>query len=118
MASQRKRIGIDHPYLAGTATGCVELSGRGKSMAGKANTIPAVMEKLLLQEDGCCVWTGAAIHGYGAVHFDGRQRRVHRLLYEDLIGPIPAGVQLHHTCGNTLCANLAHLQPVTAREHM
>jgi hypothetical protein len=41
----------------------------------------------------------------------------HRFIYELLIGPVPAGMQLDHTCENTLCVSPHHLEPVTNDEN-
>lgn len=43
--------------------------------------------------------------------------RVHRVVYELLVGPIPEGLQLDHLCRNRVCGNPDHLEPVTNREN-
>lgn len=68
---------------------------------------------------GCVVWTGPKFHdGYGQTNVDGRTSRVHRVIYEMLAGPIPEGLTLDHLCRNKICANVAHLEPVTVRENI
>jgi hypothetical protein len=60
-----------------------------------------------------------------------RLRTVHRVLYEELVGPVPDGMQLDHlchtrdrtcaggiTCLHRRCANLGHLEPVTRQENI
>jgi hypothetical protein len=67
----------------------------------------------------CWPWTGATINGYGAIRTeDGTQRRVHRVVYEHLVGPIPEGLVLDHLCRNRACVNPAHLEPVTHRVNL
>ena len=80
----------------------------------------------------CWPWTGSlSTNGYGQIEdlaTDGtrRPRRAHRVVYEALVGPIPDGLDLDHTChtrdrscpgGDTCphraCCNPAHLEPVT-----
>ena len=65
-------------------------------------------------EGECWVWIGpVGEKGYGQVYFDGRSAvRVHRLTYQLLVGEITAP-QLDHLCRVKLCANPAHLEPVT-----
>lgn len=50
----------------------------------------------------------------------GRRRAVlaHRLAYEILVGPVPAGLTLDHLCRNRACMNPAHLEPVTMRANV
>ena|ERR1017187_5792568 len=79
-------------------------------------------------EAGCWMWLGYLIHGgYGYVKGRGY---AHRLIFEALRGPIPAGLQLDHLChsrdllckGGVLCphrrcVNPEHLEPVTNLEN-
>jgi hypothetical protein len=43
--------------------------------------------------------------------------RAHVLAYELLVGPVPEGCILHHTCENQRCVNPAHLRPVVRGTH-
>ena len=71
--------------------------------------------------DECWEWLGAKlVKGYG--HFflggtrqEGNRRWVlaHRFAYEELVGPIPDGLDLDHLCRNVGCCNPAHLEPVS-----
>lgn len=69
----------------------------------------------------CWEWTAAKTHdGYG---FIGQSRRgsgkvyAHRFAYEQLVGPVPVGMQLDHLCRVRHCVNPDHLEPVTNREN-
>ncbi len=67
---------------------------------------------------GCWLWAGTTNQsGYGMVSIGGKNRQCHRVLYEQLVGPVPAGLQLDHKCRVRCCANPAHLRPVTGREN-
>lgn len=69
--------------------------------------------------DGCWTWNlGHDGRGYSNVRIAGRVRKVHRLLYELLVAPIPAGKELHHVCENKGCVFPDHLVPVTRSEHL
>lgn len=72
---------------------------------------------------GCWVWQRATDgKGYGTL---GVRRskgvwatvKAHRYVYEQLVGPIPAGYQLDHLCRNRACVNPQHLEPVSNREN-
>jgi hypothetical protein len=76
-----------------------------------------VRRRLQVTPDGCWLWTGSKDqNGYGMVRVpDIGVRRVHRIAYEHLVGPIPDGLQTDHLCRVRACANPAHLEPVTPR---
>lgn len=66
----------------------------------------------------CWLWTGATSNGYGHICLDYKRHLVHRVVYEMLVGPIPAGLTLDHLCRVRLCCNPDHLEPVTLAENM
>lgn len=69
-------------------------------------------------DTGCWEWQNSKTLGYGRVKFRGRLDLAHRVAYEVLVGPIPAGLHLDHLCRNRGCVNPAHLEPVTQRENI
>lgn len=69
-------------------------------------------------DTGCWEWPGERTSkGYGRAPMNGKRRRVHRVVYEHFVGPIPAGADLHHRCHNTVCANFEHVEPLQPRDH-
>lgn len=81
----------------------------------------------------CWLWTGKKMSkGYGNFHIpvvSGRPPAVDRRIprttinayqfaYEDLVGPVPKGLELDHLCRVPACVNPAHLEPVTHQENM
>lgn len=81
-------------------------------------------------EDACWPFTGAKnSHGYGNFYMKKKHYGAHRAAYILLVGTVPKGMQLDHTChtfpeckgGSTcphrLCANPKHLNPVTHRQN-
>lgn len=94
-------------------------------MSGGKRTYPPLRERLLSQliidpETGCLLWTGWRNDtGYGYIRAEGGRRvRIHRLMYEWFVGPIPDGMQIDHLCRVRHCASPAHLEPVTCRENL
>jgi hypothetical protein len=61
-------------------------------------------------------------YGYGVFSLGvrGVNKRVlaHVFSYMLLLGEIPEGLELDHTCTNPACVNPAHLEPVTHQENM
>lgn len=75
------------------------------------------------RSSSCWRWTGAQnSQGYGCVGVLGKSRLVHRVAYELLVGPIPAGLVIDHVvkrgCVHKTCLNPAHLEPVTNLENI
>jgi hypothetical protein len=71
---------------------------------------------------GCFLWSLAlGTDGYGYVNVGGKKgRRVgaHRVAYELICAPIPAGLDIDHLCRTRSCVNPSHLEPVTRKENL
>jgi hypothetical protein len=71
--------------------------------------------------DGCWFWTAYRDrNGYGKFGVGGRAGGMvsaHRVAYEMVVGPIPAGLVLDHLCRNPGCVRPDHLDPVTHAEN-
>jgi hypothetical protein len=87
----------------------------------KPNTLAKFWAQIL--KDDCWIWTGPinSTTGYGCFSlktiFDRPIVNTHVMAYELLVGPIPEGHELHHTCRNRRCCNPLHLKLVTVAEH-
>lgn len=55
---------------------------------------------------------------YHRVRWQGKPVHLHRLVYEQLVGPIPDGLHIDHLCRNQKCCNPDHLEPVTRSENL
>ena len=72
----------------------------------------------VIKTDECWWWTAKKNHkGYGMFVWDKNARGAHRLAYEHLVGPVPAGLVLDHVCRNKSCVNPAHLRPIDNRSN-
>lgn len=66
----------------------------------------------------CWNWTAKKIHtGYGQFWINGGHTVAHRIAYEWLVGPIPEGMEIDHTCHNRSCVNPAHMRVVTHKQN-
>lgn len=79
-----------------------------------------IEQKYLINDNGCWIWqlTKCANGRYGYVRYHHRMRLAHIVYYIEKYGPIPVGMELDHTCRNTLCVNPDHLEPVTHEENI
>jgi hypothetical protein len=67
----------------------------------------------------CLVFTGHLnVSGYGYMKVNQKNRRVHKVVYEEVFGKVPAGLVLDHLCRNRGCCNPSHLEVVTVKENL
>lgn len=70
-------------------------------------------------DNACWEWQGRmGGSGYGTIYINGREVPAHRFTYERMVGPIPEGMILRHTCDNPPCCNPAHLIPGTNQDNI
>lgn len=85
-------------------------------------TEPRKFWNRVVSHGDCWEWTGSTNRGYGvtSVVVDGRwrNRKAHRVAWQQLRGEIPEGLVLDHLCRNTWCVNPDHLEPVTLVENI
>ena len=66
----------------------------------------------------CILWEGQTLNGYGIRYLTGRTNFVHRQAWEDINGPVPAGMDIAHSCHVRNCYNEEHLRPRTRSENL
>ncbi len=55
--------------------------------------------------------------GHCVIRRNGKTLDVHRVAYQEFVGPIPDGFVIHHKCRNKRCFNVYHLEPKELRLH-
>ena len=68
------------------------------------------LKRRTVHEGECWVWTGSRHpFGYGWITSGGKTLLAHRVAYEQIVGPIPDGLNVLHRCDNAPCWNPVHL---------
>ena len=82
------------------------------------NASARIVPQINLLTAGCWEWPGGRTpDGYGRIGIGGKVRPVHRVFYEEQVGPVPDGMVLDHLCRNRACLRPDHLEPVTPSEN-
>jgi len=79
-----------------------------------------VMERIMRRvekTETCWNFGGANVHGYGIIGIHGKNAYTHRVVYTEMVGPIPDGMEIDHLCRNRSCCNPEHLEAVTRAEN-
>ena len=67
----------------------------------------------------CIVWRGAQnTKGYGCYAINGVSHLAHRLAWEAVHGPLPAGLTIDHLCRVRACVNVEHMELVSVAENI
>ena len=75
-------------------------------------------QKAAMNENGCYEWQGSLdTSGYGLFKFQKKLYKAHRFILSSLLGEIPKGKVVMHTCDNPACINLDHLRLGTSKEN-
>jgi len=127
------------PVRASKGVHTVEMRGPGlhgtcptDKLRDQVHLVTYILARIQQQSNGCILWTGPKSnhpnHGYGLVivgkrrskagRLYGVQRKVHRVVWELLLGPVPHGLCLDHRCRTRLCVNVAHMDPTTPAENV
>lgn len=63
-----------------------------------------------IPEAGCWIWEkGCNKAGYGRLTRQKKPLDAHRFFYENMVGPVPDGMEVCHRCDTPSCVNPAHL---------
>jgi hypothetical protein len=70
-------------------------------------------------DNGCMVPLNMKLQAEGYFHkrFKDGHEMFHRFIWRAHNGPIPAGHEINHMCGNRACQNVRHLECISNEEH-
>lgn len=95
-----------------------------KACASRSPLTPADRVLARCVPVGDCLVFGGCVgsDGYGHITIDGKTLKTHRVVYEAVRGPIPAGLTIDHVrsrgCKFKTCCNVNHLEVVTLAENI
>lgn len=112
-----KRRDVQPPKICGCGCGALKRSRRGTYLPGhnrrvRATPIEVAFWAQVRRDEACWEWQAARNSGgYGWFRFGPSRTSTgaHRVAYELVNGPIPAGLGVLHRCDNPPCCNPAHL---------
>lgn len=96
--------------------GCV--CGRHKQHRWPERTAEERFWEKVQKTDGCWLWTGYLVKGYGSLKIGSKNTLAHRYSFELANGPIPPRMSLDHNfdCPKN-CVNPDHLRIATAKQN-
>lgn len=85
----------------------------------KGGLLDRMLNKCVADNSGCWIWLGAkCAQGYGNMWSGSRYEKAHRVSYRLLVGSIPGGMFVCHSCDRPSCINPEHLWLGTARDNI
>jgi hypothetical protein len=81
----------------------------GRSRPTNATRLDYIKSKCIIDANGCWLWQGGLVHGYGKTSINNKTQRVHRVVYELVMGQISDDTNVLHKCDVRHCCNPEHL---------
>lgn len=86
---------------------------------GFSKDLVKLASRCRVDDNGCWIWGGPLDKdGYADPRFHGSHRKLHRVMYEAFVEPIPHRLTIDHLCRKRSCCNPDHLETVTLAENV